>query len=432
MLIALESTVHAMSTVVQTVPVGTNIALVHILWVMMSGGFLPSRGAFFTALNAKGFAMQEVRRSWAALRTGAWDANELLDNLQIYVASENQWRARRHEGWQAVSVDMTGFWRPHLKGWAGKHFHSLAQRALPAVVFGVMVVAGEVKEKRTPLLRRIVRCEPQVDKVTFRMQLLCEAKKHLLPDQVMVIDAEFEVSELQSAGIERFVVRMDSNSTARRNRLPEYKGRGRKPQYGELVRPLERKYKDKKIAATQPDVESHFVHDGRKIVVHAWSQLVLPQTCVAADEPTFSIYVFHDPLYKQPLVLATNLGKIKAETAYHIYRDRWPVEQPPLAAKQMIGLHRQFVFADQSCFRLPELSLVAGAILTYVAAVMPPIPVGFWDRTPVATPGRLRRLLDKADFPTLPANMPQLRKKNSITAHLPKGIDAHRRLKKAA
>lgn len=432
MLTAIEITVHAMSAVVQTVPMGTNIALMHILWVMMSGGFLPSRGAFFTALNAKGFAMQEVRRSWAALRTGAWDANELLGNWQLYVESQNQWRVRRHEGLQAVSVDMTGFWRPHLKGWAGKHFHSLAQRALPAVVFGVMVIAGEVNGKRMPLLRRIVRCEPQVDKVTFRMQLLCEAKQHMLPDQVMVIDAEFEISELQSAGIERFVVRMASNSTARRNRLPEYKGRGRKPEYGELVRPLERKRKDKTIAASQPDVESHFVHDGRKIVVHAWSQLVLPQTCVAADAPTFSIYVFHDPLYKQPLVLASNLGKIKAETAYHLYRDRWPVEQPPLAAKQMIGLHRQFVFADQSCFRLPELSLVAGAILTYVAAVMPPTPVGFWDRTPTATPGRLRRLLDKADFPTLPADMPQLRKKNSVTTHLPKGIDAHRRLKRAA
>ena len=209
---------------------------------------------------------------------------------------------------------MTGFWRPHLKGWRGKHFHSLAQRALPAVVFGVMVVAGQMKDKRTPLLRRIVRCEPQVDKVTFRMQLLCEAKKHMLPDQVMVLDAEFEVSELQSAGIERFVVRMACNSTARRNQLPTYKGVGRKPQYGELVRPLERKRKDKKIAASQPDVESHFIHEGRKIVVHAWSQLVLPQTCVATDALTFSIYVFHDPLYKQALVLATNLGKAHAES----------------------------------------------------------------------------------------------------------------------
>lgn len=116
-----------MSVVVQTAPVGTNIALMHILWVMMSGEFLSSRGAFFAALNVKGFTMQEVRRSWGALCAGAWDVNDLLDNWQLDVASEHVWQVRRHEGWQAVSVDKTGFWRPHLKGWAGKHVHRLAQ-----------------------------------------------------------------------------------------------------------------------------------------------------------------------------------------------------------------------------------------------------------------------------------------------------------------
>ena len=149
------------------------------------------------------------------------------------------------------------------------------------------------------------------------------------------------------------------------------------------------------------------------------------------DAATFSIYVFHDPLYKHPLVLATNLVKVQAETVFRIYRDRWPVEQPPLSAKQMIGLHRQFVFAVASCFRLPELSLLAGAILTYLAAVLPPVPSGFWDRSPKPTPGRLRRLLAQADFPTLLDEDRQLRKKNSVTAHLPKGIDAHRRLPRA-
>jgi hypothetical protein len=141
--------------------------------------------------------------------------------------------------------------------------------------------------------------------------------------------------------------------------------------------------------------------------------------------------VYDDPHYKQPLVLATNLG-LEPPTAYLIYRDRWPVEQAPLAAKQMIGLHRHFVFAPEICFRLPELGLLAGAILTYVAAVLPPIPTAFWDRAPKPTPGRLRRVLAQADFPNLLALDPELRKKNSVTAHLPKGFDAHRRTKRAA
>ena len=68
--IAVEHTVHAIAAVVQTVPVGTNIALLHLLWVMLNGSFLRSRGAVFAALEGQGFTRQEVRRSWAALRSG--------------------------------------------------------------------------------------------------------------------------------------------------------------------------------------------------------------------------------------------------------------------------------------------------------------------------------------------------------------------------
>jgi len=89
--------------------------------------------------------------------------------------------------------------------------------------------------------------------------------------------------------------------------------------------------------------------------------------------------------YKQPLVSGTNLTTLTAESACLLYRDRWPVEQLPLAAKQMLGLHRQFVFANETCFRLPEFSLITGALLTDPAAVLPPIPSGFWDRSPEAT-----------------------------------------------
>ncbi|MBV7328380.1 hypothetical protein KFU94_08990 [Chloroflexi bacterium TSY] len=34
----------------------------------------------------------------------------------------------------------------------------------------------------------------------------------------------------------------------------------------------------------------------------------------------------------------------------------------------MIGLHRQFVHADEACFRLPELGLLAGNLLSHLAA----------------------------------------------------------------
>jgi hypothetical protein len=431
---AVERTVQAIGYIVQTVAVGTNMGLAQLLWVMVNGSFLHSRGAVFGALVRWGLGDATVRRSWCALRYGVWDVNELLDNWQMYVASENQWRVRRYEGYRVLSVDITGFWRPHLQGWLGRHYHNLVEKVLPAVVMGVMVLAGEVGEKRIPLLRRIVRSAPEMEKPGFRSQLLQEAAQQAALDQVVVVDAEFSVAELHAAGVAAYVVRLARNATAQRNRLPAYKGRGPRPKYGETVRPLARRWQEREIAATPPDRVATFDHQGMSIAVRSWHNLVpvhTPLTAHLSHLSPYSIYVYTDPRYKHPLVLATNLT-LKPETAYLMYLDRWPVEQAPLAAKQMVGLHRHFVSAPEACFRLPELSLLAGAILTYIAAVLPPMPSGFWDRRPAATPGRLRRVLAQADFPNFTDFDPQLRIKNSVTTHLPKGIHAHRRTKRAA
>jgi hypothetical protein len=431
MRIAAEMTVHAIAFIMQVVPIGTNVGLARLLWVMVNGSFLRSRGAVIPALHLNGFSEAEIRRSWAALRYGVWEINALLESWQIYVASENQWRARRYEQYRVLSVDVTGFWRPKLKGWLGRHYHSLAQKRLPAVVVGVMIVSGEVGRQRIPLLHRIMRCQPQLSKADFRRKLLQEAQAKAASDQVIVLDAEFSVAELQVAELARYVVRLATNATARRNQLPAYKGIGKHPEYGEKVRPLARQWKAHQIPATAPDHQSQFVYQGRTIRIAFWQGLVSADTKVDPHAPTFAIYVYDDPFYKTPLLLATNL-MLAPETPYLLYRDRWPVEQPPLAAKQMVGLHRCFVFAPESCFRLPELALLAGAILTYLAAVLPPLPTGFWDRTPKSTPGRLRRVLAEAQLPNFTAFDLQLRQKHAVTDHLPKGINGHRRRKQAA
>ncbi len=146
---------------------------------------------------------------------------------------------------------------------------------------------------------------------------------------------------------------------------------------------------------------------------------------------TFSIWVFFDPLYTDPLVLGTNLS-LQPLSIFGLYQDRGPVGQVPLVAKQMLGLHRQLVFATESCQRLPELAMLVGNVLSYLALVLPPMPTGFWDRCPQKTTGRLRRRLARAHFPKVALNHRQIRKKNSVTAHLPKGIAAHRRQKQPA
>ncbi len=242
--------------------------------------------------------------------------------------------------------------------------------------------------------------------------------------------------ELQSASVKRYVLRLASNCTARRNCLPEYSGRGRRPEYGQLVRPLPRQRKGKTLAATEPDCETSFELDGRTIRVHSWHNLVLSDVKVDPSAETFSIWVFFDPLYTDPLVLGTNLS-LQPLSIFCLYLDRWPVEQVPLVAKQMLGLHRQFVFAPESCQRLPELAMLVGNVLSYLALVLPPMPTGFWghrrcgfaERCPQKTTGRLRRRLARTHFPKVALNHRQIRKKNSVTAHLPKGIAAHRRQK---
>jgi hypothetical protein len=431
MLTAVEEIITAIVFVVQVVPLGTNLSLVQVMWAMVQGSFLISRGAIHSGLQASDFTDGEIRRSWSGLRYGSWQTDELIASWQAYVANRNQWRVQRYGGYRVKSVDITGFWRPQLGGTVSKHYHALAQKSLLAIVFGVMISAGSIGGKRVPLLQALVRCPADRNESEFRQMLLQQTVKQTAPDEVTVLDGGFELAEVQSAPVKRFVVRLATNCTARLNQLPAGKKVGRPCAYGELVRPRARKRLGKTIAATPAQRTGDFAFAGRTIRHQSWHALVTSQTKVHPDNPTFAIYLFADPRYDKPLLLATDLT-LDAELIYQIYRDRWPVEHPPLAAKQMVGLHRQFVFAKEACYRLPELALLAGNILTHTAATLPPLPAGFWDRSPQATPGRLRRVLARTVFPNLADFDPQIRKKNSSTDHLPKGVDAHRRHKPAA
>jgi len=62
------------------------------------------------------------------------------------------------------------------------------------------------------------------------------------------------------------------------------------------------------------------------------------------------------------------------QQARDCYRDRWLAEHLPLAAKQMLGANRQFVRAPETCRRLPELALLAGAVFPTLPRPPPPSP----------------------------------------------------------
>jgi len=402
-------------------PVGTNLALLQFLWMLVSGALLPQRGAIFPALQAIGLSEQATRRAWAAFRRGAWQTVVILRLWQEQIEGLPGWQVHRHEGYRAITVDVTAFWRPALQSCPSKHYHPAANRALPAVIFGIIGEVGEIGGQRLACPLAFERVHPKDPSESRLWQdLLRWAKRHLAEDDVAVIDAGVKLADVQAAGLACYVLRLATNFTARRNQPRPYGYKGRKPVYGEKIRPLERSYKGKIIAASAPDRIETWAEEGVALRAEIWDDLILPGAVPGPQAKTFRVYAIYDPDYKTPWLLATPLN-LKPATVRAIYRDRWPVEQIPLAAKQMVGAHRQFVHADESIQRLPELALLAGSILSYLAATAPLAPTGFWDRNPKRTPGRFRRMLAGKPFPQSYPLPGQLRKKASATGHLPKG-----------
>ncbi len=414
----------------RSVPVGTNLGLLHLLFTLISGRLLASRGALFPALADLGLCEQAVRRAQAAVCYGRFHIADLLADWQKAVVLEGVWRAHTYEGIRPVACDLVGFFRPRLLGCTSHHYHNQAKRALPALVFALVASVGGVGKQRLALPRLLLRQEPDdKNEAGLQRRVLRQANAHLAADEALIVDAGFPLSDLLACGVARFVVRLKKNATARRNCVPAYKGKGRKPEYGQRVRPLPRKRTGNSLAATPPDKTMRWKVGGRTLRAQVFENLV--QKEAKPGSPTFRIVVIFDPRYAEPLVLATNL-LVSAYTLWQLYRDRWPIEQLPLAAKQMLGAERAFVFAKESRMRLPELALLAGHVLSYVAATSAPLTTGFWDRAARPTCGRMRRGLSRVHFTDLPFSAGQLRKKESVTAHLPKGVKAHRRQKAAS
>lgn len=420
-----NDTIAVLSILVQELPIGTNLALLHFLFMLVSGALLPSRGAIFPALKSIGLSDAATRRAWVAFGKGVWQMPAMLVLWREHVTKLPDWKERRYEDYRPIPADVTAFWRPALKNCPSKHYHPAANRALPAVIFGIIGDVGEINGQRLALPRAFERAHPKdMSEKRLWQEILKNAKKSLQEDEILVVDAGVKISLLQEVGILSYEVRLAINFTARRNVLPVHV-KGRKPTYGALVRPLPRKHKGKILEATAPDEIYTWIEDAKELRAEIWRDLVLNKIEPNQENKTFDVYAIYDPDFETPWLLALPL-KLKPESVRGIYKDRWPVEQIPNSAKQMVGSHRQFVHNAEAIQRLPELALLTGSILSFLAATIPAIPTGFWDRKPKRTPGRLRRALIGKLFPKDAVLPSQLREKKSFTAHLPKGYLARR------
>ncbi len=306
------------------VPLGTNQGLLHLLFALVSGRFLSSRGAVFTALADLGLPPAAVRRSVAALAYGRWQIADLIAAWTTAVRDDGRIQPRSYGGFRPVPCDLVGFFRPRLCGHADKHYTSQAAKALPAVVLGLLVSVVRVGKTRLALPKMILRQEANdAGEAGLQKRLIECTAQELAPDEALVVDAGFCLAHLLEQTLAHFVIRGRKNLTALRADLPAYQGRGALPKRGALVRPWARTYKGKIIAATPADRILVWCHEGRRIEAAVYENLVL--TDAKPEAARFCCVVICDPRYKEPLILLSNL----AVSAYHLwqlYRDRWPIE----------------------------------------------------------------------------------------------------------
>jgi hypothetical protein len=94
-------------------PIGTNLATLHFMWMLVSGALLPHRGVLFPALQSTGISEPAIRRAWAAFRGGMWQISKLMVAWERYMQEQQRWQPRRYEGYYALAIDTTPFWRPN-------------------------------------------------------------------------------------------------------------------------------------------------------------------------------------------------------------------------------------------------------------------------------------------------------------------------------
>jgi hypothetical protein len=106
----MDHTISVLIALRKDLPIGTNFALLQFTWMLVSGAFLPNRGAIFPALKSIGLSDAATLRAWVAFRKGVWQTSALLNLWREYVKSFPSWQPHCYEGYVPVPVDVTAFW----------------------------------------------------------------------------------------------------------------------------------------------------------------------------------------------------------------------------------------------------------------------------------------------------------------------------------
>src|SRR6059058_4859803 len=204
-----------LSALVVALPIGTNLDVFTLLWLVCSGGLLDSRGAVIPGLSALGLDVAAVQRTWAALGHGAWTSAQLLGWWVAIVRDEGRWQPHTYAGYHPVAVDVTGFWRPRLHGCPTSHSSAAAGKALPAIPVGIIARIGSAAQQRFGLPLGLVRAAPDAPSPSAHRRLLLKRAIELqAPTDRLVMAREFTVGQVQAAGATVWVTRLLKNVTA--------------------------------------------------------------------------------------------------------------------------------------------------------------------------------------------------------------------------
>ena len=103
----IETVLPMVCKTVEYAPIGTNLGLLYLIWALISGQFLESRGGIFPALAQLGLPKAAVRRSWAALNKGGWQIGKLIVAWREQVETAGRWQAVRVDGYRVKAGDMS-------------------------------------------------------------------------------------------------------------------------------------------------------------------------------------------------------------------------------------------------------------------------------------------------------------------------------------
>lgn len=289
---ASQKMIQAIEKVVKQVGVGTNRNIFNLLWAMVTGAFLSSRGTVHLALKLSGCTDAEIRRASNALRTGKWQIGELISNWREYVEQGEKWQLKTYEGWHVMAADAVVFPRPKLKSWVGKLYRGTFGKAVKAVGIGVITDIGHYSGERVPLVRKLVRSQNSEESgKQLNQDMLKAVARSMGSNSVVVHDAGATIKDIRTAKIKNFVLRFSGNCVVRRSILPENPHGNR--QYGDEIRPLARTRKGVLIESTNDhDFETSFEWEGRIIRAICWRDVVGRGDKVADGANQYDVWVF--------------------------------------------------------------------------------------------------------------------------------------------